>query len=200
MTRALVIVDVQNDFIEGGSLAVGGGLEVAQRIANAILYYRGDKKNSEHFDYIVATKDNHDPDSHNGNHFSESPDFKSTWPPHCVKGTPGADFAPPLLENARYLDGVFYKGQNRPAYSGFEGWTGVWVNLHDWLQDHEVTELTICGIATDYCVKATAMDAIALGYHVRIPARLTVAVGGPVAMIDSILEINEAQDKLTLLN
>lgn len=200
MTRALVIVDVQNDFVEGGSLAVAGGMDVASKIADALLYYRGERKNSEFFDYIVATKDWHDLESHNGNHFSETPDFKDTWPAHCVKGTEGADFAPPMLAAARYVDAVFYKGQGKPAYSGFEGWTGVWVNLHDWLQDREVTNLTICGIATDYCVKATAMDAISLGYNVRVPARLTEAVAGDEAKTDTILDIYAAQGRLTRIN
>jgi len=199
MTRALVVVDVQNDFVEGGSLAVAGGLEVAYRIANCITQYReGAYKDSPMFDYIVATKDFHNADGDNGGHFGNPPDYVDSWPAHCVAGTDGSMFAPPIAEVANHFDGIFYKGQGRPAYSGFEGWTSFWVPLHDFLTEREVTDLTIVGIATDYCVKATAIDAIKLGYFVSVPIGLTAAVGGYNAAFDSVIEINELQDKLAV--
>ena len=106
--RAIVIVDVQNDFCEGGNLAVAGGAATASRISS---YLAGHP-----YDYVVATRDAHvDP----GDHFSDSPDFVATWPPHCVEGTLGAM----LHENLTYrtFAGVFAKGTKSAAYSGFEG-------------------------------------------------------------------------------
>lgn len=199
--RALVVVDVQNDFVEGGSLAVEGGIKVAHGIANAIREYReGSYKQSKMFDYIVATKDFHNANDDNGGHFADSPDYIDTWPRHCVAGTEGAQFAPPVAEVAEHFDGIFYKGQGRPAYSGFEGWSAGWVNLHDFLTEREVTGVTIVGIATDHCVRATAVDAIKLGYDVRVPAQLTVAVGGEQAKMDTIMDIYGLQQKLTRIN
>lgn len=203
MARALVVVDVQNDFVEGGSLAVAGGQEVSLRIADCIRQYK--EGGSGLFDYFVATKDFHLPYSDNDGHFSDTPDYAGTWPAHCVQGTEGSLFAPGVSEVAEYFDAVFYKGQGIPAYSGFQGarmalqpgfkW-GPTEILHDWLQEREVTGLTICGIATDHCVKATALDAIKLGYlDVRIPARLTVAVGGDDAKTEAIIEVYDKLDK-----
>lgn len=200
-SRALIVVDVQNDFVEGGSLAVAGGLEVAHRIANLIHSYReGVFKNSNMFDYIVATKDFHLAEHDNGGHISDTPDYVDSWPAHCVMGTEGAQFAPPIADVAEHFDGIFYKGQGRPAYSGFEGWTGVWVPLHDFLAEREVKQVTIVGIATDHCVKATAIDAIKLGYEVRVPSSLTVAVGGNSAKVDTIMDIYDQQHRLTRIN
>lgn len=200
MTNALIVVDVQNDFVEGGSLAVAGGMDVALRIADCIIQYRhGSYEKSTMYDYIVATKDFHFSSNSNGGHFSATPDFKDTWPVHCVAGTEGARFAAPIQVVADEFDAIFYKGQGAPAYSGFQGTTPSWPNTHTllntWLRERDVTSVTVCGIATDYCVKATALDAIALGYDVRVPLMLTAAVGGPDARGDAILDINEAQEK-----
>lgn len=204
MKRALVVVDVQNDFVEGGSLAVAGGQELAYKIADCVSNNK--ERGFAQFDYIVATKDFHLGGSDNGGHFSDTPDFVDTWPKHCVQGTEGSLFAPGMSEAAKYLDAIFYKGQGRPSYSGFEGarltYAGAFgrgTGLHEWLQKHEVGALTVCGIATDHCVKATALDAISLGYHVRIPARLTVAVGGEDAKLDAIMDVYDKQDR-TLIN
>lgn len=206
MTRALVVVDVQNDFCEGGSLAVAGGEKVAHRIANNI---RGiNTMDSGLYDYIVATKDLHDAYTDNGGHFGNPPDFIDTWPAHCVIGSEGSRFHPAIEDVADFFDAVFYKGQGEPAYSGFQGSLNPVssvksLTLHEWLQRRNVTDLSICGIATDYCVKATALDAIDLGYHVRVPLYLTAAVGGDDARGEAILDIYEKQDGqagLTLIN
>lgn len=198
MTRALVIVDVQNDFCEGGSLAVAGGNETALRIANNL---RGiNKMESEFYDYVVATKDDHDPLSDNGGHFSDDPDFVDTWPRHCERGTNGNAFHPDIEDVRGFINEVFHKGFGHPSYSGFEGWTRNWVPLHDWLSERNVDELVVVGIATDYCVKATALDAIKLGYKVRVPLQLTVAVGGPDARWKAINEIYDAAGVKTKVN
>lgn len=200
MTRALIVVDVQNDFCEGGSLAVPGGLRVANLIGDCVRVHKESK--SGLFDYFVATKDFHLPHSDNEGHFSDTPDYAGTWPAHCVQGTDGSLFAPGVSEVAEYFDAIFYKGQGEPAYSGFQGGTQPFpevpatLGLHDWLRNRGVTGLTICGIATDYCVKATALDAIKLGFlDVRIPARLTVAVGGDDAKTEAIIEVYDKLDK-----
>lgn len=161
--RALIIVDVQNDFCEGGSLAVSGGTAVAHAI-NGLLA-------ADHsYDHVVATQDHHiDP----GSHFSDHPDFIDTWPRHCVAGTPGADFHPDL--DVSTVEAVFRKGEYAAAYSGFEGAAGG-VGLAAWLRDHGVDEVDIVGIATDYCVRATAADAARAGFTTRVLTDLTAGV------------------------
>jgi nicotinamidase/pyrazinamidase len=178
MTRALIIVDVQNDFCEGGSLAVQGGAQVAADISDHI------DEQAASYDYIVATQDWHiDP----GAHFSEEPDFTDSWPVHCVADTKGSEFHRDL--DTESIDAVFRKGQFEAAYSGFEGVkapddevpTGDQklgggaaevdedpMTLDDWLQDHEVDDVVIAGLTTDYCVRATALDAIQAGYGVTV--------------------------------
>lgn len=136
------------------------------------------------YQYIVATKDWHLPADSNGGHISANPDFVSTWPAHCVQGTEGAQFHPDIAEIGYHdFDAVFYKGIGRPDYSGFQGWAqhgpDEEISLFGFLHERGVTKVDIVGLATDYCVKATAMDAIQLGFHVRIPQALTAAVGGP---------------------
>jgi nicotinamidase/pyrazinamidase len=118
MTRALVVVDVQQDFCKGGSLAVPGGTEIAIRISNSMRLYGGG--GSGRYDYMVATKDFHLPGDSNGGHFSDNPDYVSTWPPHCVQGTDGALFHPAIGELAEMFDAIFYKGAGSPDYSGFQ--------------------------------------------------------------------------------
>jgi nicotinamidase/pyrazinamidase len=163
MTKALIVVDVQNDFCEGGALAVAGGADVATRI--------GDLLRSDHdYELVVATRDHHvDP----GDHFSDTPDFVDSWPPHCVAGTPGAEFHP-NLGNVKF-DGVFDKGEYTAAYSGFEGsWRGT--PLIDFLRQAGVRAVDVCGIATDHCVKATAIDAARYCLRSTVLADLTAAV------------------------
>lgn len=169
--RALIVVDVQKDFCEGGSLPVEGGLALAHRIADFIVRSRDD------YDLILATKDCHQSHTDNGGHFADKPDYSDTWPAHCVSGTDGYEFAEPLT--LAYFDELFRKGQGRPAYSGFEG-RGVKTQayLGDYLQGARVTELDVCGIATTHCVKATVSSATMLGYFTRVIGDLCVGVGG----------------------
>jgi len=163
--RALIVVDVQKDFCEGGSLAVAGGAAVAAHIT-AHLGAAGSP-----YALRVATKDHHvDP----GDHFSAAPDYADSWPPHCVAGTAGADLHPALATSR--LDAVFTKGEHAAAYSGFEGRTGQGVTLADYLRAAGVAELDLCGIATDYCVRATAVDAVAAGFAVRLLSDLCAGV------------------------
>lgn len=162
--KALIIVDVQNDFCEGGSLAVAGGTDVARAI-NELLANRPD------YTHIVATKDFHvDP----GDHFSDNPDFVDSWPPHCVAGTEGSDFHPQFHPHA--VEAVFTKGEYAAAYSGFEGTDENGTPLAAWLRDRGVDEVDIAGIATDYCVRATAADAVANGFRTRVLLDLTAGV------------------------
>lgn len=163
MGKALIIVDVQNDFCEGGSLPVAGGSEVAA----AITRYVADHG----YDHVVATRDYHvDP----GDHFADQPDYVASWPPHCVAGTPGADFHPALDVGA--VEEVFSKGSDRAAYSGFEGASGDGVSLDTWLREHGVSQVDVVGIATDHCVRATALDAVRSGLAVRVLLDLTAGV------------------------
>ncbi|MBX6765775.1 MAG: isochorismatase family protein [Actinomadura rubrobrunea] len=165
MGKALIIVDVQNDFCEGGSLPVAGGADVAAAITEHVAAHR------DEYAHIVATRDFHlDP----GDHFSDAPDFVDTWPPHCVIGTPGADFHP-MLDLAP-IEVVFSKGRTDAAYSGFEGVTDDDVPLAEWLLAHDVDEVDIVGIATDHCVRATAVDAARAGLRTRVLLDLTAGV------------------------
>ena len=162
--RALLIVDVQNDFCEGGSLEVVGGQSVARAISEFLATPRG-------YDHIVATKDFHiDP----GEHFSNEPDFAASWPRHCVAGTTGADFHPAFDHSA--VQAVFTKGRYAAAYSGFEGTDESGTPLADWLRERGVDEVDIVGIATDYCVVATATDAVVAGFTTRVLLDLTAGV------------------------
>ena len=161
--RALIIVDVQNDFCEGGSLAVTGGAAVAQAISGLLNGNHG-------YDFVVATQDHHiDP----GSHFSDNPDFVDSWPRHCVAGTTGADFQPQLDTSA--IQAVFRKGEYAAAYSGFEG-TADGVGLAAWLNSRGVDEIDVVGIATDYCVRATAEDGTRAGFTTRVLTGLTAGV------------------------
>jgi nicotinamidase/pyrazinamidase len=163
VSTALVIVDVQNDFCEGGSLPVGGGAEVAAAITRHL--------SSSAYDHVVATRDYHlDP----GAHFSASPDYERSWPVHCVVGTSGADFHP-LLDTTS-VEEVFSKGAHAAAYSGFEGYASDGTPLARWLASRDVNALDVVGIATDHCVRATALDAAANGFTVRVLLTLTAAV------------------------
>jgi nicotinamidase/pyrazinamidase len=163
MSRALIIVDVQNDFCEGGSLAVPGGTAVAAGISAALQ--------SGSWDHVVATKDYHvDP----GAHFSAHPDFVDSWPAHCVVGTDGASFHPSL--ETSQVEAVFHKGEHAAAYSGFEGHTAEGEGLAQWLRVRSVTAVDVVGIATDHCVRATALDARAEGFATTVLLDLTAGV------------------------
>ncbi len=163
MTKALIVVDVQNDFCEGGSLAVAGGAAVAARIGQLLAV-------PHRYAHVVATRDHHiDP----GTHFSDNPDFVDSWPVHCVAGTPGAALHEPLSEAD--FEAIFDKGEYAAAYSGFEG-ASAGVGLGQWLTERGVDQVDIVGIATDYCVRATALDAVKAGLDVRVLLDLTAAV------------------------
>lgn len=171
MKKALIIVDVQNDFAEGGSLAVSGGLDVAARLAEYVT--EADK--SREYDVVVSTLDWHiDP----GTHFSENPDYVDSWPPHCVRGTAGAEQVSVLKDaldkirvsgNRTSLD-VVYKGMFEAAYSGFEGQeaSDEVKSLKEILELQGIEEIDVVGIATEHCVRATAIDGIKEGFKVNV--------------------------------
>ncbi|MBV2154161.1 isochorismatase family protein [Kitasatospora sp. SUK 42] len=169
MHRALIVVDVQNDFCEGGSLAVTGGAEVAAAITDLIA------ESSPGYQHILATRDHHiDP----GPHFSAEPDYVDSWPPHCVAGTEGVgfhpNFAPAVISGA--VEAVFDKGAYSAAYSGFEGLDENSRGPVEWLRDRQVDEVDVVGIATDHCVRATALDAARAGFTTRVLLDLTAGV------------------------
>src|SRR3954447_2244351 len=164
MKSALIVVDVQNDFCEGGSLPVAGGAQVASDIATLL-------RDGTAYDHVVATKDHHvDP----GDHWAREPDFVDSWPVHCRVGTDGEAFHPNL--DPQPFDAVFLKGEHQAAYSGFEGRTTDGTGLADWLKGHGVERVDICGIATDYCVRATVLDAVENGFAVRLLTDLVAGV------------------------
>jgi nicotinamidase/pyrazinamidase len=166
VANALIIVDVQNDFCEGGSLAVAGGAAVASAVSSLAR--------DGAYDHIVATRDYHiDP----GAHFSSSPDYVDTWPPHCRVETPGASFHPAL--DVSGIEAVFSKGAHAAAYSGFEGASPEGTGLADWLVARDVSTVDVVGIATDHCVRATALDAARAGFATTVLLDYTAGVAQP---------------------
>src|SRR5580704_5814359 len=183
--RALIIVDVQNDFCEGGSLAVAGGAAVARAVSEHVA------GSGREYAHVVATQDYHvDP----GSHFSDHPDYAVSWPAHCVADTTGADFYPELDTSA--VEAVFRKGQHAAAYSGFEGADESGTSLGDWLREHGVDEVDVVGIATDYCVHATAADAARAGFTTRVLLDLTAGVA-PESTAKAIEDLRAAGVALT---
>jgi nicotinamidase/pyrazinamidase len=171
MKRALTVVDVQNDFCEGGSLAVQGGAEVAFRIGELLHQWSQRQPQAPDYQVAVATRDHHiDP----GDHFSDTPDFDRSWPAHCVVGTDGEAFHPNL--DPQPFDAVFLKGEHAAAYSGFEGRAPDGSGLADWLKGKGITHVDVCGIATDYCVRATALDAVRSGFETQVLQQLCAGV------------------------
>jgi nicotinamidase/pyrazinamidase len=171
MKRALVVVDVQNDFCEGGSLPVEGGARVASDISDLLHHWTRQDQEAPDYQVAVATRDHHiDP----GDHFSKEPDYEHSWPPHCVVGSDGEAFHPNL--DPQPFDAVFLKGEHAAAYSGFEGRSQEGTPLADWLHEHGVTDVDVCGIATDYCVRATALDAVRSGFSTRVLRSLCAGV------------------------
>ncbi|MDJ1372360.1 isochorismatase family protein [Gulosibacter molinativorax] len=169
MARALLIVDVQNDFTEGGALGTEGGAQVARDITTHLREHAGE------YSVVLASRDWHDADNDNGGHFAAEPDYVDTWPRHCIAGTPGADFHPDL--DTSFIDVEVRKGQGAPHYSAFQGVTDAGQNLIDVLASRDVEDLDIVGIATDHCVRASALDALEAGVQVRVLDGLTSAVG-----------------------
>ena len=168
MTKALFIVDVQNDFTEGGALAVEGGDAVADRITRYL------ESHADEYDLIVASRDWHDPRGDNGGHFHPQPDYIDTWPVHCVSGTDGAEYDPAF--DTSHVTHHVKKGQGIPAYSLYEGTADDGARVADLIESHRVTEVDVAGLATDYCVRASALDAIAHGRRVRILTDLVAGV------------------------
>ena len=163
MAKALIVVDVQNDFCEGGSLPVAGGAAVAAAISRHMA--------ASGYDHVVATRDHHvDP----GPHFSDTPDFVDSWPVHCRVGTPGASFHPDL--DVAPIEAVFSKGAHAAAYSGFEGTDPGGHTLAEWLRARGVDTVDVVGIATDHCVRATALDAAGTGLATTVLLDLTAGV------------------------
>lgn len=168
---AFLIVDVQNDFTEGGSLAVTGGAEVAAGISAFLDAHLG------RFALVCASRDWHLPDSVNDGHFpapGHAPDFHTTWPMHCIEGSHGADFHPHL--NIAHIDVEVKKGRGVAAYSAFEGQTNEGVALEGLLLAQGITDIVVCGLATDYCVHQTVRDAHAREYNVTLLSDLTAGV------------------------
>ncbi len=187
MSRALLIVDVQNDFTEGGALAVQGGDGVASSISEYLRSHAAD------YAVIIASRDWHDAQGDNGGHFSADPDFVDSWPVHCVAGTAGADYDP-LLDTGAVTHHV-QKGQGRPAYSLFEGATADGDTVASVLTSAGVLSADVVGIATDHCVRASALDAIAHGVQVRILTDLVAGVA-PDASDAALVELAHAGAEL----
>ncbi|MEV0319129.1 isochorismatase family protein [Streptomyces sp. NPDC050658] len=189
MRRALIVVDVQNDFCEGGSLAVAGGADVAAAITELI------GQAPAGYRHVVATRDHHiEP----GDHFSEHPDYVRSWPRHCVAGTEGVGFHPnfaPVVASGA-IEAVFDKGAYTAAYSGFEGVDENDVPLADWLRARQITEVDVVGIATDHCVRATALDAAREGFHTVVLLDLTAGVSKETTE-RALEELREAGVELT---
>ena len=180
-TRALLIVDVQNDFTEGGALGCDGGAAVAAALADHVR--------ASDYAIVVASRDWHNAGDDNGGHFGPEPDFVTTWPVHCVAGTEGAKYHPDF--DASVIDVHVKKGQGEPAYSAFEGTTDDGGLLAEVLKNAGVTAVDVVGIATDYCVRASALDALGEGMRVRVLTKLTASVNEQTAA-DALAELASA--------
>lgn len=194
MAKALIVVDIQNDFCEGGSMAVAGGLEVSRRVADYIA------KSGSKYDTIVFTKDWHKPGSDNDGHVSDNPDFETSFPRHCEALSDGAMFTPHI--SAVYEEGrrhgkryiTFYKGWGHGEMSGFNGTDLAGHTLHEYLTALEVDSVWVVGLAGEFCVRATALDAVANGYSTYIMPGLVASCGGHRETVNTIFMIQDAQD------
>jgi nicotinamidase/pyrazinamidase len=183
VTRALFIIDVQNDFTEGGALGVEGGAAVAAGVSRLL------REHPDRYDVVFASRDWHDADNDNGGHFHPQPDYVDTWPEHCVSGTSGAEYHPDLDTT-----GVHHhvrKGRGEPAYSIFEGTTDDGATVRTKLDELNVTDIDLAGIATDYCVRASALDALQHGRRVRVLRDLVAGVA-PESSAAALREIEAA--------
>ncbi len=185
MSRALFVIDVQNDFCEGGELACQGGAQVA---ANITTYLKSSKSD---YDFVIASRDWHTPNSLNGGHFptqGNEPDFVNTWPLHCIAGESGADYHQNL--DASLIDIHIKKGQGQHGYSIFDGITDSGEKLQELIQRLGIAEVDVVGIATDYCVRASALDANNSGLQVRVITSLTagVSAASTEAAIDELVD------------
>lgn len=169
MSRALLIIDVQIDFCEGGALAVSGGAAVAQKISDYL--------ESSSYELVVASRDWHDCDNDNSGHFAQAgvdPNYSTNWPVHCIAETSGAKYHPNLRIDKIEVD--IYKGQGSNGYSIFEGTSKEGKTFIEILRDKGITQVDVVGIATDHCVFASAMDAQKNGRKVRVIRSLTAGV------------------------
>lgn len=180
MSRALIIVDVQNDFCEGGALAVEGGNRVARMITDDLLFSQ--------YDHVVTTQDWH---INPGNHFSDEPNFVDTWPKHCVADTPGADIHPTLAPSLGLVDYRLFKGQYSDGYSAFDSTIDGEDSLLNYLKEYEVKSVDVVGIAYDHCVRATALDSVSFGFRTSVLLPYTAPVSKERAW-DVSLELTEA--------
>ena len=183
MPKALLIIDVQNDFCEGGALAVAGGAAVAAKITKFL--------ESSNYDLVVASRDWHDADNNNSGHFADSgsePNYKTNWPVHCVAETSGAQYHPNL--NADAIGEHIYKGQGQNGYSIFEGITKSGQTFEQLLAQNKIDEVDVVGIATDHCVLASALDSKNHGLKVRVISSLTAGVSevSTEAAIDQMID------------
>lgn len=188
MSRALFIVDVQNDFTERGALGVTGGDAVAERISRFLDAHADD------YAVIVASRDWHHGDDDNGGHFAAEPDFVDTWPAHCVSGTYGADYDE-VFDTSRVTHHL-KKGQGKPAYSLFEGVTDDGITADGILNENGISDIDVVGIATDYCVRASALDALKAGRGVRVFTDLVAGVH-PDSSATALAEIAAAGAEVT---
>jgi nicotinamidase/pyrazinamidase len=188
MPRALLVIDVQNDFCEGGALAVAGGAAVAGKISKFL--------ETSQYDLVIASRDWHSPIGNNSGHFADvgsEPNYKSTWPVHCVAETDGAAYHPNL--NTELVGEHIFKGQGENGYSIFEGATSSGQSFAELLKTHQIDEVDVVGIATDYCVLASALDSKNHGLKVRVISSLTAGVSEVTTeaaidqMIDSGIEV-----------
>ena len=185
MPRALFVIDVQNDFTEGGALAVVGGAAVAVAITDYL------RARADDYSVIIASRDWHDADNDNGGHFASGsePDFVSTWPPHCVADSQGADYHPSF--DSSFVTHHVFKGQGIPAYSIYEGRTSAGESVSEILDAYRVDAVDVVGLATDYCVRASARDALADQRQVRVLLPLVAGVS-PDSSSAALAELAEA--------
>jgi nicotinamidase-related amidase len=191
MVRALLVIDVQNDFTEGGALGVDGGAAVAAHISDYL------RTHPDLYGTVIASRDWHNGGDDNGGHFATTspPDFVDSWPPHCIAGTPGAEYHPDL--DTTLIDIHVRKGQGKPAYSIFEGVTDDSESVSAVLDRLGVTEIDVVGIATDYCVRASALDALAATgpdgdpRQVRVFGDLVAGVE-PATSVAALIELEKA--------
>lgn len=185
MTRALIVVDVQNDFTEGGALPVDGGHTVSIEISDYIERWHS------LYSVIVGTLDNHKANDLNGGHFALFPDYKDSWPVHCVAGTRGAEPKYAIQQVEHWFSAYFKKGYGKPDYSGFQGQFGD-KYLNTFLVERGIKSLDVVGIAGDYCVLQTALDGKRNGYDVRILPQFVASVGGDKATLAAIEALDNA--------
>lgn len=185
MAKAILIIDVQNDFCEGGALACQGGAQVAKNISEYLA------SNKHEYDFVIASRDWHTPNSENGGHFPAQgiePDFVTTWPLHCIAGEEGAEYHPNL--DSSLIDIHIKKGQGEHGYSIFDGTTDQAETFVELLERLEIAAVDVVGIATDYCVRASSLDARKNGLEVRVITSLTagVAASSTEAAIDEMID------------